>query len=87
MLLSLGPLTTKNKCMKRPIPPLYAVAVAGVLCAPMILIAGFAVKTGDVLIVAPILFVLGTLVALLKLHDDVGPQLYTCFYLTWSKSF
>ena len=47
----------------------------------MILIAGFAVKTGDVLIVAPILFVLGTLVALLKLHDDVGPKLYTCFFI------
>lgn len=61
-LLSLGPITTKSRCCKRPIPPLYAVAIATFVCVPMVFLASFAAKSQDPWVVAPVLFLLGTLV-------------------------
>jgi sugar phosphate permease len=61
-LLSLGPITTRSKCCRHPIPPLLCVCIATILCIPMVFLAMWAAKTQDVWIVAPVLFILGTLV-------------------------
>jgi len=63
-LLILGPISTKNKFIKKPIPPLYLAAFSSISCIPVIFLARLVVISKNYIAVSLVLVLLGFVLAL-----------------------
>lgn len=76
-LVVLGPISVKNKFIKKPIPPLYLAAISSASCIPMIFVAKLALNIEGSLKIPIVSVVLGLLGFVVALSDPVYSAMCT----------